>query len=303
MAKAKKKAVSVATPETQTEWLDLQAPGKRHLFLAGPLDKQHGLRLTACGKKMLPAVSFYGDPYCAACKASAIGILTPDAGKGTATPVAAKTYQQCHHKHPPYPVADGIVIYGGSGNHPHITDCDVYVGLDDGARPGRRSWPWETGYDFVFPIKNFGVPASVDDFRALIDWLDGQLRGGKKVHVGCMAGHGRTGMVLAALRAKMHSPAQAIQHVRENYCKSAVETAGQVAWLVDHFGVDTAAASEKYADLGTAKPTWSKQANSTSTGFVKTSGGAIKPSGWITPDDNLIRDDESVEDYLKRLKL
>lgn len=146
----------------------------------------------------------------------------------------------CHHSHPPYPVAEGFVIYGGSGIDPHVKDCDVYVSFDAGRYPKKKSWPWEQGEDFVFEIKNYGVPNDPMAFRQLVGWLAEQVKSGRKVHVGCMAGHGRTGMVLAALRQYMTGDKDAIQHVRANYCDQVVETDQQVKWLMQHWGVSDA---------------------------------------------------------------
>lgn len=146
----------------------------------------------------------------------------------------------CHHSHPPYPVADGLVIYGGSGIKPHVTDCDVYVSFDASRYPGRKSWPWEKGQDFIFEIKNYGVPDDALAFRQLVLWLGEQLKAGLKVHIGCMAGHGRTGMVLAALRMALTGDKDAIMHVRNNYCDQAVETDGQIKWLMKNWGMNQA---------------------------------------------------------------
>jgi hypothetical protein len=147
-------------------------------------------------------------------------------------------FKQCYETHPPYEVAPGIVMFGGSGSHPIHSDCDVYISLTDWRKPGPKSWPWNAGEDIVFPVDDFKVPKDAPEFKKLIAWTADQLRAGRKVHVGCTAGHGRTGMVLAALRATLVGPEQAIQHVRENYCKKAVDTEEQIRWLMTHFGVD-----------------------------------------------------------------
>lgn len=157
----------------------------------------------------------------------------------------------CYHSHPPYPVAEGFVIYGGSGIRPSVDGCDVYVSLDNGRVPGPKSLPWEEGEDFIFHIKNFGVPENPKSFAKLIEHLEASLRAGKKVHVGCMAGHGRTGMVLAALRMKMAGDKDAIMHVRANYCDQVVETNEQIKWLVTHWGCNTAPPRVKRGSSGT----------------------------------------------------
>lgn len=173
----------------------------------------------------------------------------PKITKPAAPKVAAAPYVQCHFKHPPYPVLEGFTVLGGSGISPHIKDCDVYCSLD---HQGQSSMPWETGaVRFVWEIKNYGVPNDVVGFKRMVDYLEAQIKAGKKVHVGCMAGHGRTGMVLAALRMQMAGDKDAIMHVRNNYCDQAVETDAQIKWLMDHYGMNKAPPRvKKYA----AKP-------------------------------------------------
>ena len=76
--------------------------------------------------------------------------------------------------------------------------------------------------------------------QQLITWTVDQLHAGHKVHAGCIGGHGRTGLFLAALYAHMTGEADAIAHVRKHYCEKAVETKKQVDFLVKHFGVKEA---------------------------------------------------------------
>ena len=67
------------------------------------------------------------------------------------------------------------------------------------------------------------------DYEALLDYLERLLAGGKKVAVGCLGGHGRTGTILAGLvkRIEHLSANQAIDSLRKRYCHSAVETKSQ----------------------------------------------------------------------------
>lgn len=146
---------------------------------------------------------------------------------------------RCYETHKPLPLGDGIVIYGGSCGTPLIQDADVYVGLDYSMDPTTQKFPWEGGASVFFPIPDMGVPSNPSRFSGMIEWLSVQLIAGKKVHVGCIGGHGRTGMVLAALAATMLKRTDAIKYVRENYCHKAVETEKQVQFLVKHFGVES----------------------------------------------------------------
>ena len=80
------------------------------------------------------------------------------------------------------------------------------------------------------------VPKSPKDFKALVAWTKTQLEEGKKVHCGCVGGHGRTGTFLAALCSEFGAK-DAVTYVRQNYCKNAVESSQQTQFLSEHFGV------------------------------------------------------------------
>ena len=71
----------------------------------------------------------------------------------------------------------------------------------------------------------------------MVKWLAKQVEAGKKVHVGCIGGHGRTGLVLAALARVMIDEKDAIAYVRKNYCHKVVETTAQVNFLAKHWGI------------------------------------------------------------------
>ena len=75
---------------------------------------------------------------------------------------------------------------------------------------------------------DFGLPA---DPQALVDDLHDLLRrarGGERVEVGCLGGHGRTGTTLACLAVIAGLTDDPIHWVRSNYCEHAVETEDQI---------------------------------------------------------------------------
>lgn len=147
---------------------------------------------------------------------------------------------RCYESHPALSVGSGLVIYGGSCAHPVVTDADVYVGLDFSMRKTPQAYPWMPGDEFLFPITDMQAPNDPKLFAGLIDWLAVQLTANRKVHVGCIGGHGRTGTVLAAVVSVMMGRKDAIEYVRQNYCVKAVESKAQVMFLREHFGVDDA---------------------------------------------------------------
>lgn len=148
-------------------------------------------------------------------------------------------YKRCFHSHKPLKIGS-YVIYGGSCSSPAVSDADIYVGLDYSIAKSPKSYPWEDGESFLFPIQDMKAPSDPAQFKKLIEWLSVQLIAGKKVHVGCIGGHGRTGIVFAALVKHMLGMEDAIEYVRENYCEKAVESQEQVSFLKTHFGIKEA---------------------------------------------------------------
>lgn len=149
--------------------------------------------------------------------------------------------KRCHLSHPEVPIANGVFIGGSSSDHEHI-EADIYVGLDTPRSPlFRLGKPQPVAVHY--PIVNMSVPKREDKFKALIEWLYSELLAGKRVHVGCIGGHGRTGLILAAL-LHLDGEADPIAKARDVYCKKAVESAAQVNYLVKLFGMPTAKPSK-----------------------------------------------------------
>jgi hypothetical protein len=157
-------------------------------------------------------------------------------------------YVTCADTHKPLPVG-GSFVYGGACGWPVVKDADIYVGLDGSMSfKGGSQYPWhpkdESGpVEFLFRIGDGQAPKDPQEFKAMINWLAEQLKSGKKIHVGCIGGHGRTGMVLAALVKVVDGIEDAITFVREHYCHKVVESKAQVDFLQQHFGIKPVAGS------------------------------------------------------------
>lgn len=81
----------------------------------------------------------------------------------------------------------------------------------------------------VFPWTDWSVPEDPDLLRATLQWLLVEIKGGKRVEIGCIGGHGRTGTALACLLVLQGLPAKkAIRRVRDDYCELAIETKSQL---------------------------------------------------------------------------
>lgn len=153
----------------------------------------------------------------------------------------AHVVKKCYESHPALPVGE-YVIYGGSCAYPVVTDADIYVALDFMRAPiSAQPWnPPDGKLHTAFYIPDMKAPTDPAEFKRMVTWLAAQLIAGKKVHVGCVGGHGRTGTVLAALVNEMTGEADAITYVRTNYCHKAVESAAQIHFLHEHFGIKKA---------------------------------------------------------------
>jgi hypothetical protein len=149
---------------------------------------------------------------------------------------------KCYESHPPLKLGD-TEIYGGAAHAPVPSGVDIYVSLQDGSSCGKPSDPWDKVVEVRYPIHDGKVPTNLPRFKSLVTWLCTQLHAGKKIHVGCIGGHGRTGLLLAAVTAEFLGKKDAIQYVRDNYCKRAVESTAQVDFLVAHYGVSPVSAS------------------------------------------------------------
>lgn len=165
----------------------------------------------------------------------------PTYGKGNGGSGGSGNYgPRCYETHPPLTLpGTTIQIFGGSCSHPVVKDADVYIGFDMSMPRTERSYPWKKGQEFLFKITDFQAPENPEEFKKLVFWAKTQLEAGKKIHCGCIGGHGRTGTFLAALVSQF-GELDAINYVRKNYCQKVVESNAQVKFLADHFGIKPA---------------------------------------------------------------
>jgi protein-tyrosine phosphatase len=149
----------------------------------------------------------------------------------------------CWENHPVYEI-DGMPIIGGSCTKAY-PDTDVFIALDGGGRKGKRSYPWNKGVDIYFKIVDMQVPDDIKEFKKLLSYTAKQMKAGKRVFVGCIGGHGRTGLFLAALTTFMTGEKDSIKKVRAEYCPKAVESNVQMDWLHQYFDITKAEPSKK----------------------------------------------------------
>jgi hypothetical protein len=123
---------------------------------------------------------------------------------------------------------DGTVVRG-AGLH----ERDVNAGWRDrGLYLDARwapTWPAE-----VVDWPDFGVPVDAEAAGEAIIRAFEHARSGDRVEVGCAAGQGRTGTVLACMAFLAGiAPSDAVDWVRRHYSPHAVETAAQAGWVQD----------------------------------------------------------------------
>ena len=151
------------------------------------------------------------------------------------------TSKRCYETHPGLKIG-GHTVYGGNCSAPIVKDADVYVALDQFTNKGQIFQPWNpapknNALYTSFPITDQHAPKDVHEFKRMLEWLHLQLIAEKKIHIGCIGGHGRTGLVLAALVTLVTEEKDSIAYVRKNYCVKAVESKAQVNFLSDNFGI------------------------------------------------------------------
>lgn len=163
--------------------------------------------------------------------------------------------ERCYKSHKPMKLPKSkAVIYGGSCSEPIIDDADIYIGFDRSMVQTSRSYPWNKGHEILFRIPDMGVPSNPEEFRKLVLWVKKQLDSGRKVHAGCIGGHGRTGTFFAAL-VTLYGEKNAINYVRTHYCLKAVESTEQVAFLKLHYDVIEAPPTKTYSSQKTTSKT------------------------------------------------
>ncbi|NOQ30227.1 MAG: hypothetical protein GQ570_03795 [Helicobacteraceae bacterium] len=148
-------------------------------------------------------------------------------------------FKRCWETHPPLPikVKDKTYYIEGGSCHHQPKDVDIFIGLDWGMTDSEMSYPWSDGVAFKFTIKDMSVPDNITEFKYLLNYLENSLKEGKRIYIGCIGGHGRTGLVFSALVQQMTGNVSSTSYVRSNYCKKAVESNEQESWLHHHFGI------------------------------------------------------------------
>lgn len=187
---------------------------------------------------------------------------------------------RCSLKPVPFEIGDHTIYGTGFGKFGKegpvsVKGFDLVVLLDAyaGSEFLRASKPWKSPKVFAFEIQDMNVPKDPVEFGKFLDYLTEALQEGKKVLIGCIGGHGRTGLVLAALHHKITGNGQGMKAVRSGYCKKAIESEAQIKWLYDTYGMTKVEASKKFTTGLGGKKDWLH-----GTGSALGAGGFYRPS-------------------------
>ena len=83
-----------------------------------------------------------------------------------------------------------------------------------------------------FPVKDFSVPADMDQARMLVEKLHAFSGEGKKIVIHCRGGIGRSSLMASALLMRGgNTPAECIEKISNSRGHTVPETAEQRAWI------------------------------------------------------------------------
>jgi hypothetical protein len=119
-------------------------------------------------------------------------------------------------------------IHGGSIFDVPRGIADHYFFLDGAIKTPR------TPYITVHHIPNFGVPQNIKLFNQCLEKAAIFVTEGCPIFVGCLGGHGRTGLFLSILLFQLTKDKLSLYTLRERYCHKAVETTVQYRFLMEY---------------------------------------------------------------------
>jgi len=87
-----------------------------------------------------------------------------------------------------------------------------------------------------FPIEDYGLPASKDQFKVFSKSLFSAAAGGENIVIHCRAGIGRSGLVAAGvLLHSKYEPLDAFNHISNKRGETVPETDEQKNWLLENY--------------------------------------------------------------------
>ena len=132
----------------------------------------------------------------------------------------------CPHRATPLTLPYGGRVIGSGCFERTPDDVVPNFGLYayDGWRP---TWPAA-----FIDWPDFGLPVDTDEATSLIVDAFARVRNGELVEVGCHAGNGRTGSIIACMVILAGiASTDAVEWTREHYCWHAIDTKEQERWV------------------------------------------------------------------------
>lgn len=105
-----------------------------------------------------------------------------------------------------------------------IKDIDILIPLNS-LTSSVWKWGWRGEIKYV-PTSDFGtLPKDIE--RSLVDYIVDHIKGGAKIAIFCVGGHGRTGYITSLVLGSLGID-DPIKFLRTKYCKHSVESYNQV---------------------------------------------------------------------------
>lgn len=152
----------------------------------------------------------------------------------------------CRHWRQPVEIEPGVIVHASAYmDRPRTDEWDwpeigVYLSERWIEEMPMASFHWAgptlgpSNQVALLPCPDGGWPLYEKDTERVLVYALEAARADRVVEVGCHAGHGRTGLALAALMILAGSDAQtAMSKVWSSYCEQAIETVGQERYLFE----------------------------------------------------------------------
>ena len=152
----------------------------------------------------------------------------------------------CRHWRQPVEVEPGVTVYASAYlDRPHDPeiewpDIGVYLSERWAEEAPLSSFGWAGpvvgphAQIVILPCPDGGSPLYLEETERVLTYALNSARAGCRVEIGCHAGHGRTGVALAALMILGGlDPEKAMLRVWDEYCEYAIESLAQERYLLD----------------------------------------------------------------------